>query len=197
MPDNSCGNSRIAGCQFTLYPMSDRFVDIILGALEEVDTSKVWKETDDVSTCVRGKMVHVFDVSKALFLHAAKTGEHVAMSGTFSIGCPGDTEADAYMDETDAPLNEQRSNEISQEAGCKFALYPMGRDDYMNAIYEQIDLSKHRKVKVSGTHYATRLDGDVSDIFSALQASFTSVQEKVSHVTMTFTISANSPSNKA
>lgn len=52
---NQCGTSRIAGCQFTLYPMSDKFVDIILSALDEVDTSKVWKDTDDVSTCIRGK----------------------------------------------------------------------------------------------------------------------------------------------
>ncbi|WP_100009991.1 YkoF family thiamine/hydroxymethylpyrimidine-binding protein [Lentibacillus sediminis] len=196
MTSNSCGTSRIAGCQFTLFPMSDKFADIILGALDEVDTSKVWKDTDDVSTCVRGKMVHVFDVTQALFLHAAKTGEHVAMSGTFSIGCPGDTEADSYMDETDTPLNEEKSSQISREAGCKFSLYPMGRTDYMDAIYEQIDLSKHRNIKVSSAHYATRLDGDVKDIFQALHQSFDRVQEKVSHVTMTFTISANSPSNK-
>ncbi|TFJ91935.1 YkoF family thiamine/hydroxymethylpyrimidine-binding protein [Lentibacillus salicampi] len=197
MSNNSCGTSRIAGCKFTLYPMSDQFVDIILGVLEEVDTSKVWKDTDDVSTCVRGKMVHVFDVTKALFLYAAKTGEHVAMSGTFSIGCPGDTDADSYMDEADTPLNEAKSNQVSQEAGCKFSLYPMGREDYMDAIYEQIDLSKHRNVEVSASHYATRLDGDVKDIFGALHQSFDSVQEEVSHVTMSFTISANSPSNKA
>ncbi|ALX49094.1 YkoF family thiamine/hydroxymethylpyrimidine-binding protein [Lentibacillus amyloliquefaciens] len=197
MTSNSCGTSRLAGCQFTLFPMSDKFVDIILGALEEVDTSKVWKDTDDVSTCVRGKMVHVFDVTKALFLHAAKTGEHVAMSGTFSIGCPGDTEADSYMDEADAPVNETKLNELYRKAGCKFSLYPMGRADYMEAIYEQIDLSKHRNVEVSADHYATRLDGDVKAIFEALHQSFDSVQEKVSHVTMSFTISANSPSNKA
>ncbi|MGM8215513.1 YkoF family thiamine/hydroxymethylpyrimidine-binding protein [Bacillaceae bacterium W0354] len=193
---NSCGTSRIAGCHFTLYPMSDQFVDIILSALKEVDTSKVWKDTDDVSTCIRGKIVHIFDVTKAIFLHAAKTGEHVAMSGTFSIGCPGDSSGDAYMDETDIVMNEDKSKNISQQAGCKFALYPLGREDYMDQIYEQINLSKSRGVKVSHPHYATRLDGDVNDIFFALQQSFVNVQEDVSHVNMTFTISANSPSNK-
>ncbi|WP_085991188.1 YkoF family thiamine/hydroxymethylpyrimidine-binding protein [Oceanobacillus senegalensis] len=194
--NNYCGTSRIAGCQFTLYPMSDQFIEIILSALEEVDTSKVWKDTDDVTTCIRGKMVHIFDVTKAIFLHAAKTGEHVAMSGTFSIGCPGDSDADVYMDETDTPLNEEKSREIMQQAGCKFSLYPLGREDYMDVIYEQIDLSRHRNVEVSSTHYATRLDGDVHHIFGALHEAFDSVQEKVSHVTMTFSISANSPTNK-
>lgn len=190
---NNCGTSRIVGCQFSLHPMSDNFVDIILSTLSEVDTSKVWKETDDVSTCIRGKMIHVFDVAKAIFLHAANTGEHVAMNGTFSIGCPGDTEADAYMDESDTPLNEEKTKSILQIAGCKFSLYPMGHEDYMDKIYEQINLSKHRNVTVTSTHYATRLDGDVHDIFNALHESFELVQEKVSHVTMTFSLSANSP----
>lgn len=193
---NYCGTSRIAGCQFSLHPMSSNFESIILSTLEEVDTSKVWKETDDVTTCIRGKMVHVFDVAKAIFLHAAKTGEHVAMNGTFSIGCPGDTEADVYMDETDTPLNEATVESIQQVAGCKFSLYPMGHEDYMDKIYEQIDLSKHRNVEVSHAHYATRLDGDVHHIFNALHESFHLVQEKVSHVTMTFSLSANSPTNK-
>ncbi|MDQ0352095.1 uncharacterized protein YqgV (UPF0045/DUF77 family) [Alkalibacillus filiformis] len=196
MTNQQCGTSRIAGCQFTLYPMSDNFVDIILSALDEVDSTKVWKDTDDVTTCVRGKMVHVFDVTKAIFLHAAKTGEHVAMSGTFSIGCPGDNEADAYMAETDEPMNLEKSQTVDQQAGCKFSLYPLGREDYMDKIYEQIDLSKARGVEVSASHYMTRLDGDVKDIFNAMEDSFEAVQEKVSHTTMTFTISANSPSNK-
>lgn len=191
-----CGPSRIAGCQFTLFPMSSNFVEIILSALEETDTSKVWKNTDDVTTCVRGKIVHIFDVTKAIFLHAAKTGEHVAMTGTFSIGCPGDSSGDNYMDETDEPLNERKSLSISQSAGCKFALYPLGREDYMGSIYEQIDLSKNGTVKVSPSHYCTRLDGDVHDIFKAMEDAFDRVQQQVSHVTMTFTISANSPSNK-
>ncbi|TFB21810.1 thiamine-binding protein [Filobacillus milosensis] len=193
---NECGTSRIAGCQFTLYPMSDKFVDIILSALDKVDTSKVWKDTDDVSTCIRGKMVHIFDVTQAIFLHAAKTGEHVAMSGTFSIGCPGDSSGDVFMDENDQPQNKAGIQDIKQQAGCKFALYPMGHEDYMKKIMDQIDLSKSRGVEVSESHYATRLDGDVKDIFNTLQESFDQVQQVVSHVTMTFTISANSPSNK-
>lgn len=195
--ENYCGTSRIAGCQFSLHPMSRDFENIILSSLEKTDTSKVWKETDDVTTLIRGKMIHVFDITKAIFLHAASTGEHVAMNGTFSIGCPSDTDADAYMDESDTTLNKEMVSSISQKAGCKFSLYPLGEKDYMDKIYEQIDLSKSRGVQVSSTHYATRLDGDVKDIFRTLEESFYLVQEKVSHVTMTFSISANSPSNKA
>ncbi|WP_411954619.1 YkoF family thiamine/hydroxymethylpyrimidine-binding protein [Alkalibacillus sp. S2W] len=196
MTNQQCNTSRIAGVQFTLYPMSDNFVDILLSALDEVDQSKVWKETDDVTTCVRGKIVHIFDVTKAIFLHAAKTGEHVAMTGTYSIGCPGDNEADVYMAESDAPVNAPQLANAPQRAGCKFAIHPLGREDYMDKIYEQIDLSKARGVDVSAAHYMTRLDGDVQAIFDAIQDAFEAVQQEVSHTTMTFTISANSPSNK-
>lgn len=193
---NSCNGSRIAGCQFTLFPMSDDFVDVILSTLNEVDTSKVWKNTDDVSTCIRGKMVHVYDVTKAIFLHSAKTGKHVAMTGTFSIGCPGDSDADAYMNVADEPLNKQNSRHISQRAGCKIAIYPLGNEKYMDTIYNQIDLAKNQDIKVSSDHYSTRLDGDVKDIFDTMHEAFNNVQKEVSHVTMTFTISANSPSKK-
>lgn len=192
--DNS--TDRIAGCQFNLSVMSDDFRDVILSALDKVDTKKVWKETDDVSTCVRGKLDHVFDVVKAIYLHATDTGKHVEMSGTFSIGCPGDSAGHAYMEVSDDRLNETTSADISEKAGCKFALYPMNTDNYMDVIYEQIDLTKESGVEVSPTHYATRLDGEVNDIFRTLETSFTKVQDVVSHTTMTFTISANSPSNQ-
>lgn len=101
-----CGTSEITGCRFSIYPMTDRFVDVILSALKEVDTSKVWMETDDVSTCVRGRSIHVFDVVKAIYLEAVKHGDHVVFNGTFSNGCPGDTAGDAYLAE-----NEDRANE--------------------------------------------------------------------------------------
>ena len=196
MSEEVCSTERIAGAQFNLSVMSDDFKEIILGALAEVDTSNVWKDTDDVSTCVRGKLVHVFDVVKAIYLQAAKTGEHVEMSGTFSIGCPGDSSGDTYMDRGDTAANEDNASAVSQKAGCKFALYPLNTGNYMDVIYEQIDLSKEQNVTVTPSHYATRLDGEVNDIFKALQNAFTKVQNVVSHTTMTFTISANSPSSK-
>jgi uncharacterized protein YqgV (UPF0045/DUF77 family) len=126
MSELACGTSRIVGCRFSLYPMSDQFVNIITGALKETDTSKVWMETDDVSTCVRGRESHVFDVVKAIYTYAAQSGEHVVFNGTFSIGCPGDTEGDVYMTEDDERMNQEAVNLIELESACQFALYPMG-----------------------------------------------------------------------
>ena len=113
MSNSVCGTSRIVGFRFSLYPMSDQFVEVIKETLAETDTSKVWMKTDDISTCIRGRAEHVFDVAKAIYLHAAKTGLHVVLNGTFSIGCPGDTEGDTYMSEDDVRQNESTVAEYS------------------------------------------------------------------------------------
>ncbi|KNE22419.1 Ykof family thiamine-binding protein [Virgibacillus pantothenticus] len=192
-----CSQSKIAGCDFALYPMTDQFVHVIMKALEEVDTSKVWVKTTDVGTCVRGKIVHVFDVTKALFLHAAQTGHHVVFSGTYSIGCPGDSAGDVFLAEDDIRLNEAQSSKIQQNIAGKFSLYPLGGGDYMDMIYSQIEAMKQEGIHVSSIHYATRLDGEGKDVFNGLEQVFTNMEKSdSSHTVMTVTISANSPSKK-
>jgi uncharacterized protein YqgV (UPF0045/DUF77 family) len=175
--------------------MSDTFVDVILSALDKVDTSTVSLKTDDVSTFIQGNAVALFDVTQAIFLHAAKTGYHIAMTGTFSIGCPG-KEDHHGTDMGHIPLNRQNTQHMTQQAGCKVAIYPMGCENYLDVIQDQIDLLKQQNVKVSPDHYATRLDGDVQDVFDAMQELFINVRKSVSRLSMAFTISANSPSTK-
>src|SRR5699024_7439293 len=99
------GNQHIAGASFSLYPMSDDFVDVIHKSLSETDTSKVWMQTDDVTTTLRGIMVHVFDVTKAIMIHAVNTVMHVACQATYSIGCPWYSEGDVYLSEDDNTAN--------------------------------------------------------------------------------------------
>ncbi|MCE7792569.1 Ykof family thiamine-binding protein [Salipaludibacillus sp. CUR1] len=194
----SCGMSRIVGCRFSVYPMTDNFVDVIKGALEEVDTSKVWSYTDDVSTCIRGRSEHVFDVAKAIFIHAAKTGVHVVFNGTFSIGCPGDSEGDTYMSEDDVRLNEDGSQNEQVEAASQFALYPMNNPDYMQVIADQVSVAQEHGTFTKGVHYASRLDGDANEVFKTLEEAFVNASktDERSHVTMTAAVSANSPSTK-
>lgn len=193
----ACGTSRIVGCRFSLYPMSNHFVDIIMDALSKVDTSKVWSKTDDVSTCIRGRMEHVFDVTKAIFLQAANSGEHVVLNGTFSIGCPGDTEGDVFMSENDQRMNEMNSAAIPIQTAAQFALYPMGTTDYMKKIYGAVEIAQEHGTFGGGVHYASRLEGDANRVFATLEQSFTHTQESVSHVVMTVNLSCNSPSSRA
>src|SRR5699024_7667748 len=175
--NNSRGTTN-AGCQFTLFPMSDDFVKVILAALDEVDTTKISVQTDDVSTFIQGDIVHLFDVTRAIFLHAASTGIHVAMTGTFSVGCAGENAKNIHTFQEGAPLNQDKVEHISQQAGCRIALYPMGSDNFMSIINEQLDLARQDNVKVTSDHYATRLDGDVKGIFRVMESFFTNTQKK-------------------
>lgn len=195
MSSQACGTSKIAGASFTISPMSDDFVNIILSSLEKVDTSKVWMKTDDVTTTVRGKLVHVFDVTKAIFMLAAKTGEHVSFQATYSLGCPGDSEGDVYMAEDDEPANMKLTQDVHQYVAAKFSLYPLGGGNYMDIIYDQIEAMK-KFVEVKHAHYSTRLDGDVKDIFTGLESAFrATVDGGSNHTVMTVSISANSPTH--
>jgi energy-coupling factor transport system substrate-specific component len=194
---NFCGTSEITGARFSIYPMSDRFVDIILSALKEVDTSKVWLESDDVSTCVRGRSEHVFDVVKAIFLESAKNGDHVVLQATFSNGCPGDSAGDVYLSENLERLNEEKSRQIQQEVAAQFALYPMGIPTYMNVIMDAVKLGQEQGTFTKGAHYASRLDGEANTVFKTLEDAFLGAQESDStHIVMTVAMSANSPSKK-
>lgn len=195
MSDTKNDQPRIAGCSFSLYPMSDQYADLILSAIETVNSSKVWMKTDRVSTIVRGRIPHIFDVTQAAFLEIAKTGVHVVFSATFSVGCPGDTEGHAYMEVEENPMNRELIGSIQQDLSAKFALYPMGGGNYMDPIYEQIEAMKTHGVEVNLTHYETMLDGHAQNIFSGLQSVLQAMEDAGSpHTVMTVTLSANSPS---
>ncbi|MYL35027.1 thiamine-binding protein [Pontibacillus yanchengensis] len=190
-----CGNSRIAGCSFSVHPMTDQFVEYIKGSLKETDTSNVWMDTDEVTTTVRGEIEHVFDVTRAVFLRIAKTGVHTAFNATYSIGCPGDSAGDQYTGDIGEPAN--GLHEVKQHTSAKFSLYPMGGGDYMEVIYREIDRMKEKGIDVSAVHYATKLSGDVNDTFHGLEDVFRETERSgSSHTVMTVTMSANSPSQK-
>lgn len=188
-------NSLVAVASFSLYPMSNNFVEIIENALGETDTSNVWMKTDDVSTTARGKIVHVFDVTKSICVHAAKTGEHVSFQATYSLGCPGDKETDRYIALDNMPSNSIHDGESNLYAAAKFALYPLGSGKYMETIYEKIDLMK-QFITVTSAHSSTKLSGGIIDIFKGLEHVFQTTVTGDSHTVMTVNMSINSPSHK-
>ncbi|EHB56647.1 YkoF family thiamine/hydroxymethylpyrimidine-binding protein [Paenibacillus lactis] len=197
MNELACGTSRIVGCRFSVFPMTDRFVEVIMGALESVHTDKVWIHTDDVSTCVRGRAEHVFDVTRAIFAHAAASGVHTVFNGTYSIGCPGDTDADVYMSEDSGVLNSELGPHADIETACQFALYPLGTEHYMDIIYGEVQRAKEKGTFGGSVHYASRLDGTLSRVFESLEDAFKhAIQTDTSHLVMTAVVSAHSPSPK-
>lgn len=190
----TCGASRdITGCRFTLAPMSDRYIDIILGAVQKVDTSKVWANTEKHSTLYRGKRVHVLDAVKACFIHAYDPNVHMTMETTFSKGCPGDTDAESYLAEDDTPVNAPSIDGVHFPVLCKISLYPMGVSNYMEHIAHIVNYAIDKGIYSGSTHYVTVLECDVSDLFDYFDYVNTYCADNLSHYVFEATLSVNSP----
>ncbi|MGI6068952.1 MAG: YkoF family thiamine/hydroxymethylpyrimidine-binding protein [Blautia sp.] len=190
----TCGaKNPITGCRFTLAPMSDKFVEIILGSIRQVDTSKVWQMTDKLSTVYRGKRIHVLDTVEACFLHAYRNEVHMTMEATISKGCPGDTDADAYLAEDDVLQNAPSIQDIHFPAVCKIALYPMGVTNYMEHIANVVNMAVDMNVYSKSSHYATLLEGDIQDLFRYFEAATKYCEDHLSHYVFEITVSVNSP----
>ena len=185
----------IAGCRFTLYPMTDRFIEIIPGALEKTDPSCVWSETDALSTVYRGTLAYVSDAVKGLFVNAYEEGVHMALEGQYSKGCPGDISGDSMLDLTKEAPNEAAAGEIHFPVNCKLALYPMGTGDYVDDIAKVWYMAQDAGLDPVTIHYATRIHGDVHDVLDYLRdvCALMDKSETVSHYILHFTINCNSP----
>lgn len=181
---------------FTLSPMSDDFIEVILGALDKTNTSKVWMETDDVSTVVRGKSPHVFDVTKAICVYGAQTGKHVSFQARYSFGCPGNEETAAYLSMNDKKEHSFTAEDEKLYAAAKFSLYPIGAADFSETILSQIE-KMNAYVKVSRVPTATKLEGSLTAMFDGLEEVFyAAVGAGADHVAMVVSISMNSPSHQ-
>lgn len=196
MSEKNNGRDMLIGFRFAIYPMTDDFVKIIKGALKQVDTSQVEMKTDDITTLIRGERVHVFDVAAAVFIHAAKTGTHVVMNGTFIRGGP--EEAPPAAGHNSEPRNTSASNGKTVEAAAQTAFYHMENSDYLQLIEEKISIAKSHGTYTKTVPYATRLDGEANTVFRTLEAMFNhaGATEQHVHTAMTAVVSANSPSRK-
>lgn len=185
----------ISGCRFTLYPMCDNFIDIILGGLERVDTSAVWSETDALSTVYRGKLDYVMDAVSALFASAWTEGVHMAIEGQVSKGCPGDVSGDSKLTYEDEAPNHAIVEAATQPCLCKLALYPMGVGDYIDDIARVWRMAEDRGLNPQTIHYATRIEGSIHDVFAYLTdvCKLMEASESVHHYVLHFTINVNSP----
>ena len=187
---------KITGCRFALNIMDDRYISIILGALQKTDTSKIWQDTGRLSTVYRGKQIHVEDAVKACFVNAFTEGVHMTMEMTFSRGCPGDVNADVTLAEDDVLQNEPRIKDIHFPADCKIALYPMGIKNYMEHIATVVNHSIDLGIYDRSTHYCTVLKADVHDLFSYFDYVNTYCSEHFSHYVFEVTLSVNSPTKE-
>src|SRR5689334_15132578 len=81
-----------SGAQVSLYPMTDGFVDVILGAVGALDRYRPFMriETDDISTLIVGPPEKLFPAMRDLLAAGTKSGVHCVLAATVSRGCPGE-----------------------------------------------------------------------------------------------------------
>ena len=198
-----------AGAQVSVYPMTDRFVDVILSSLNALDPwrDRLRIETDDISTLIVGPPEVLFPALRDLYVSAASKGEHVVLRATLSRGCPG--EPDDPICQTNAlanpaePLESRQAAALAAIAGepnlgevarAQFSLYVMGAGDHMAEIAGCIDFLKRSGTFDRSKNFCTRLAGDAGPVFATLQQAFCQFGPPQGHVTIDLTVSANSPS---
>lgn len=190
----------VTGCRFSIAPMSDRFIEIILGAIGKVDTSNIWAQTDEFSTVYRGKREHVLDAVKACFMHSYRKGIHMTLNATLSMGCPGAAEKDAAMLDAvlsdAAPANEPLLKDIHFPAAAKIELYPMGTADYLTLIDRVIELAKEHGVFSRTAHYTTILKADIHALFDFFSAAAEYCEQNTAHYVLGFTLAVNFPEDE-
>lgn len=188
------------GTQFSLYPMTDRFVEVILPAVEKLKSrGGLTIETDDLSTLLRGEAAEVFAAIRDAFIAAAASGRHVVANVLVSRGCPGEEQCEA--DSGTAPREPATPTQLEPlvdtprvEAAAQYSLYPLGREDYMEQIYQAVAGAKETGTFARSKNFCTRLDGPADKLFQTIYESFTGAP--ASHAVIHATVSANSPSRK-
>ena len=183
------------GARFSLYPMSDRYIPIILEAVAGIRERGVEVETDDVSTFIGGDRNAIWATLEDAFAKAARTGEHVVMTLLVSHGCPGETYCEPDpMTGTARALIAHTGGDVAVSA--QWSLYPLGVSDYMDVIYSEIDRTKHDGVFTGGAHFVSKLEGDLCSVLDRVRAAFDDACSRAGHVVAHVTVSANSPSRK-
>lgn len=185
------------GARFSLYPMTDRYLDVILAAIDGLKGSGLEIETDDVSTFLGGDRDRIFAALAGAFTRAARTGEHVVMTVLLSHGCPGE-EVCLTPNATPTPPDPERGTlgRSGVLVSCQWSLYPLGEPTYMQRIDEAIARGKSDGVHATGRHFVSHLTGDLADVLTTIRRSFDASCGQVGHVAAHLTLAANSPTRK-
>ncbi len=198
-----------SGAQVSLYPMTDDFVGVILGAIGALEPyrPRFRIETDDLSTLLVGPPDQLFPAMRDLFLAAAERGVHCVLAATVSRGCPGEPDDPICTPVNGSgygePLRERIATALrhvdaapktGQIVAAQFSLYPLGSGHHMDEIYGCIDFLKQSGVFERSKNFCTKLRGDAGPVFATLSEAFLRFGAPQGHVALDLKVSANSPS---
>ena len=198
-----------SGAQVSLYPMTDAFVPVILGAVAALDPyrSRFRIETDDLSTLLVGPPDELFLAMRDLFVATAGRGVHCVLAATVSRGCPGEPDdpicTPAEPGTLRLPLDERIGAALArvaaapatgQAVAAQFSLYPLGAAQHMDDIYGCIAFLKRSGTFDRSKNFCTKLRGDAGPVFATLAEAFLRFGAPAGHVALDLKVSANSPS---
>lgn len=188
----------MVGCRFSLYPMTDDFVRVILSSLDQAKRDGLQVDTDDVSTYVTGDEDTMLSFVQDVLVAASRQIQHVVCTLLLSRGCPGEEECEI---DPSAPWPEPHVRRTpgaptGVRAAAHFSLYPLGIENYMDVIYREIGRIKQSGVFARGEHFASRLEGDISEVLGAIQDCWDRAEAETRHVVAHATISVGSPTLK-
>jgi energy-coupling factor transport system substrate-specific component len=193
------------GLRFSLHPMTDRFVDVILGALDDVDDTGLTVTVTDVSTHVAGAEADLARyVRDATLAALERLGDgHLAVNLLLSRGCPGAVRCDPSGLETLPAVAPVDLAPAGVRATAHWALYPLGEvtgaDDaagHMAAIERGIAATERDGTFVRVERFVTRLEGDLSAVLGSVVDAWAAAGTVVPHVTSHVFLSIGSPSDQ-
>jgi energy-coupling factor transport system substrate-specific component len=188
------------GARFSLHPMADDFVRVILDALGAADHARLTVSTDDVSTYVTGAEADIIGYLTDVIGAAARSGVHTVAHVLLSRGCPGEITCEPAGGAALVPQEFPQPPRTGLQAAAHWSLYPLDdgdRGNHLAVIGEAIENAKARGTFTRAEHYATRLDGDLADVLATVCGGWLLAGRSVRHVTSHATISLNSPTTEA
>ena len=195
------------GMRLSVHPHTDRFADVILGALADAGaagaTAGLRLVTDDVSTYV-GALEAPAEQRLATYLTTVLAaasrrsgGGHVVAHVLLSRGCPGEVACDLAVTGLPSP-DPVVLDPSGIPAVAQWSLYPLidagsAEGAHMDHIGAAIADAQRSGVAATPAHYATRLAGDLAEVVATAVDAWARVGSAVAHVVTHLTISTGSP----
>ncbi|MHB1063916.1 MAG: YkoF family thiamine/hydroxymethylpyrimidine-binding protein [Georgenia sp.] len=199
------------GMRFSIHPHTDDFVEVILGALADVEATGLAEglviEIDDVSTYVGARTApaeqRLIAYLCAVIVAASRRsrGAHIVTHVLFSRGCPGEVSCELAV--TGPPTAEPVDlDPVGIRAVAQWSLYPLldgssDSGDHMSHIEAAIGAATQRGITASPAHYATKLAGDLADVLAIVVDAWARVGTGVPHVVTHLSVSVGSPTSDA
>jgi hypothetical protein len=179
--------------------MSNDYAIIILNALEKIDTSRVLKKTDILSTFYMGRQCNVIDCVKAVFTYAQKDSIHMAGEFTFS----NDVKYDECTETGNTVQKSNGANECKNIAAnslgdfpsyLKMSAHTFGADSVsIPQIAELTSIAEKYGLQHKAIPLAIMLKGNTNSLFAFINDILTYARECCPVFVLQATVSVNSP----